>query len=384
MTTDRTFFIESQDQSRVKSEIVAKYFDAWASVIINAQKKFRTNNNNKIAYIDLFSGPGIYEDGTKSTPLLVLEKAIKDTDKCERLVTIFNDKNKIFSQSLEIAINQLPGISSLKFKPKIYSEEVGEQIIKIFEQVNLIPTLFFVDPWGYKGLSLELINSVMKDWGSDCIFFFNYRRINMGLQNNLFDDHMDGIFGDKRAQNLRKKLEPLAVKSREMVIIEEMCQALKELGPKYVLPFRFKDQRGTRTSHHLIFASKNFLGYEIMKTIMTKFCSSQDQGVPSFEYNPIDAKYKDEQPLLFQLSLPLDELEDMLLVEFAGQRLSMDEIYKKHNVDRPYIKKNYKEVLLKLEQGKRILTSKHKKNSFGDNIMVTFPSINKDGESHGN
>ncbi len=55
----------------------------------------------------------------------------------------------------------------------------------MFEQMNLVPTFFFVDPWGYKGLSLRLINSVLKNWGCDCIFFFNYTRINMGLENEL-------------------------------------------------------------------------------------------------------------------------------------------------------------------------------------------------------
>lgn len=375
MTTNSTFFEESQDQSLVKSAIVSKYFDAWASVIINTQKKFRTKNNSKIAYIDLFSGPGIYEDGTKSTPILILEKAINNIDIRERLLTIFNDKNKNFVQLLEKTINQLSGISNLKFKPKFYTEEVGDRMIEIFEQVNLVPTLFFVDPWGYKGLSLRLINSVLKDWGSDCIFFFNYRRINMGLQNLIFKEHMDVLFGEERAEKLRIKLGRLSVNIREMSIIEEMCQALKDLGAKFVLPFRFKDQRGTRTSHHLIFASKDFKGYDIMKDVMTKFCSSQNQGVPSFEYNPIDAKFKEQQPFLFQLSQPLDDLEEMLLKELAGQKLTMDEIYRKHSVDRPYIKKNYKDVLQKLEQEKKISTSNHRKNSFGNNVEVTFPSI---------
>src|SRR5207248_10024637 len=41
-------------------------------------------------------------------------------------------------------------------------------------------TFLFVDPFGYKGLSLQLVNSVIKDWGCDCVFFFNYNRISMG------------------------------------------------------------------------------------------------------------------------------------------------------------------------------------------------------------
>ena len=63
-----------------------------------------------------------------------------------------------------------------------------------------MPTFFFVDPWGYKGLSLRLINSVLKDWGCDCVFFFNYNRINMGLGNDAVEKHMDALFGKERGE----------------------------------------------------------------------------------------------------------------------------------------------------------------------------------------
>ena len=40
----------------------------------------RQEVSDRIAYIDLFAGPGRYEDGTLSTPLLVLKAAIEDED----------------------------------------------------------------------------------------------------------------------------------------------------------------------------------------------------------------------------------------------------------------------------------------------------------------
>ena len=39
----------------------------------------------------------------------------------------------------------------------------------------------------------------------------------------------------------------------------------------------------------------------------------------------------------------------MLLTTFAGQRLTTREIYDQHNVDKPYILKNYKTILLEKE-----------------------------------
>ena len=363
------FFDESTEQSTLKTEIVSKYFWAWAKVIMPTARK----TTGKIAYIDLFAGPGRYKDSTSSTPLLVLEKAIQDDEMRNMLVTIFNDKDQNNSQTLEKAINELPGINTLKYPPIIYSYVVGDQIAQMFQQMRLVPTLFFVDPWGYKGLSLNLVNSVLKDWGCDCIFFFNYNRINMGLGNQLVKDHMDALFGKQRADALRLKLEPLSPHDRELTIVEELCQSLKDVGGKYVLPFCFKNDRGNRTSHHLIFVSKNQRGYEIMKAIMAKESTEIAQGVPSFEYCPADIR----QPLLFELSKPLDELENMLLHEFAGQTLTMHRIYEQHNVGRRYIEKNYKDVLKKLEQDGNIITDppvgERRKGTFGPDVKVTFP-----------
>src|SRR4051794_17520666 len=107
---DNSFFGTSREQSRVKTAIVSKYFWAWAKVVIPTAKK----KDNRIAYIDLFSGPGIYKDGTKSTPLLVLEKAAEDPDMRAMLVSVFNDIDAENAQSLESAIASTPNIDKLK------------------------------------------------------------------------------------------------------------------------------------------------------------------------------------------------------------------------------------------------------------------------------
>ncbi len=366
--TNASFFDESKEQSQVKSDIVAKYFDAWSRVMISIQIRY-PHREKKIAYIDLFAGQGRYADGTISTPLLVLKMAIQNDALRDCLVTIFNDKDEYNTNSLKQAISELPGVETLNYRPQIKTQEVGEEIVSMFEQMRLIPTLFFVDPWGYKGLSLRLVNSVLKDWGCDCIFFFNYNRINMGLNNDAVREHMNALFGEERADILRPRLDRLSPQDRELTIVEELCNAIRDSGPQFVLPFTFKDHRGSRTSHHLIFVSKHLKGYEIMKDIMANESSAIQQGVGSFEYNPADRR----QPFLFEFSRPLDDLEEMLLHEFSGQTLKMSDIYAKHHVNRRFTKKNYKRALALLEKHGMITASKHRKNTFGDDVVVTFP-----------
>ena len=166
----------------------------------------------------------------------------------------------------------------------------------------------------------------------------------MGLNNEKVKDHMDALFGTDRADELRTKVSHIRPYKREMMIIEELSQAFKELGYKYVLPFRFRRASDNRPSHHLIFVTKSFRGYDIMKGIMARVSSSNTQGVASFEYNPADKSMS----LLFELSRPIDDLGEMLLTEFAGKTLTIDDFYESHSVDKPYTERNYKDVLLKV------------------------------------
>jgi len=364
------FFDESTAQSRIKATIVRDYFWAWAKVILPSVKR----RGGRIAYVDLFAGKGRYKDGTKSTPLLVLESAIRDADMCGHLVTLFNDADKDSANALMREIEAVPGIRNLKYKPQVEAEEVGDKIVGMFENKNLVPTFFFVDPWGYKGLSLGLINSVLKNWGCDCVFFFNYNRVNMGLGNDIVEQHINVLFGPERADRLRRKLAELPSHEREVTIVEALIEALRDLGANYVLPFCFKDENGTRTSHHLVFATKHPLGYRIMKEIMAKYSSEEHQGVASLGYCPASQIH----PMLFELNRPLDDLEDMLLDEFAGQTLTTEEIYNRHNVERPYTMKNYKAVLLGMEARALIETNppskKRREGTFSDKVRITFPS----------
>lgn len=369
---DGTFFNESKEQSKIKAIIVAKYFRSWANVIMGSQDR-NPQFEKKIGYYDWFCGPGKYEDGTKSTPLKIMELAVEDHRLCERLVAGFNDKDKAHIDSLRDETNAIPGIEKLRFKPTYNNEEISDNLIKHLKGRNIIPSLFFVDPWGYKGLSLELISAFIGSWGCDCILFFNYHRIRMCISNPLFSDHMTKLFGVERAQNLRLALSSMTPQDAEMEVIEQFCMALKELNAKYVLPFRFKDDYGTMTSHHIILLCKDFKGYEIMKNIMAKMGNENEQGVPKFEYNPVKCR----QVMLFEYSRPLDDLEKMLTTEYAGQTKTFTEIYTEHSVGKRFIDKNYREVLLKMENQGAVKAepAKRRKNTMAPHVKISFPKV---------
>jgi hypothetical protein len=82
-------------------------------------------------------------------------------------------------------------------------------------------------------------------------------------------------------------------------------------------------------------------------------------------------------PLLFELARPIDDLKGMLVNDFSGKKLTVKDLYEQHSIGKPYIKRNYKEVLKQLEADGKITAlpcaSERKKDTCGDKVIVTFP-----------
>ena len=191
---DVTFFETPTIASTKKHRIVSKYVSGWETLVLPKAKA----REGKIIYVDLFSGPGQYEDGTPSIPLLVLQHLTNTPALRDYFQTVFNDKNTDYIETLEPRIAQLPGIDRLRHQPKLRNRTIGRDIIPHIKRVD-VPTLFFADPFGYEGVSIDLIDAALSHWGSDFLFFFNYNRINMDLGSNAMNEPIDEFFAPARS-----------------------------------------------------------------------------------------------------------------------------------------------------------------------------------------
>jgi three-Cys-motif partner protein len=374
MGTNSDFFGEQREQSTVKSAIVEAYFVRWAQIMIAVQDRADleplVDHDHRIGYVDLFAGPGRFDDGKVSTPIRLLELAASHPKIAKRLVARLNDRDNAHCESLQCLIDDSLSLKQLTHRPVVTCSDAVSSSIDLLRQLRGIPTLAFIDPWGYKGLSRELIDAALQDWGCDCIFFFNYNRVNAGLANDSVKALMDGLFGASEAEALRKRLEPLSPAQREAAIVTALSESLQKRGRRFVLPFCFKTAGGTRTSHHLILVTKHFRGYEVMKEIMHQNSNvTEGQGVASFTFSPGAEK----QGLLFELNRPLDDLRDLLLSEFRGQTLSMSQLYEQHSVGRPYVRRHYRDALLQLEAQGLVTVGGRKLNKAGEPIVRGFP-----------
>jgi three-Cys-motif partner protein len=359
------FFEECTDASRTKQFIVVSYFTAWASIMTKT-----VDIGNVITYLDLFSGPGTYNKGTESTPLLIMRKIIDNRVFCNQVRTIFNDMNPDYASQLDANLNSLEGVERLRFKPVVYNYEIGSDIAVSFSKQRLDPTLIFIDPCGYEGFSLDLVWSVVKDFGCDCIAFFNYNRINMHLSNDAIPrEKLDAIL-DCDSQQLYDELSVLSPKEREDRIIDVVKQGALAKGIDYTMEFRFKSITN-RTSHFLLFFSKSFKGYETMKDVMYKASNKDDDGVANYQFDY--SRPDDQLTISFDCFNTLEDLRRSLQSDYQGQTILFDELYEEHSVGKRYVLQNYKKVLREMLLHNEISTHRMPKSGFPLDLIITFP-----------
>lgn len=388
----KTFFNRQKEGSQKKANIVSNYFWIWSKTLV---RKLRPGQY--LQFLDLYAGAGRYVDGNASTPLLILEKIVRDEQLRENVKLIFNEKKKANYNALLEEINSYPGIETLKYAPVIYNKEVGGgDVESMLLDKQLMPTLIFADPFGYKGLSTDLFATALRQYGCEIIFFFNYRRINAAISNKVFEPHMEMLFGQERAKRLRADVtfrteydaelgetitEPVLPKDRELILVSGMRSAFSDgFYPQkiYTQEFQVKTHTGGRTSHYLMFVTKNAFAFGKMTEVMAKQSSQHIQGVASLGYNPKHAQL--DMFLSTPERGPLDELMDELANFYAGQSLVFEKLFREHQlIAKRFTFANYREALLRLEKSGKISVSREEERrvindalTLPEDCVVTF------------
>lgn len=355
---EERFFDYPRESSKIKHKAVVDYFLAWANVLL-ARSKI-------VGYADLFAGPGKYKNGEKSIPMLITEQVI-DNDRLRRSVRLwFNDGDPEFAAQVETNVMSLPGIDRLQYKPAFTNIVVDRSMA---EHEFSIPTLVFADPCGYKGLSLALITSALQGFGNDCLFFFNYSRVNMKLSYPVMDDSINEFFEKERAEALRQEIALRNPPAREEVVLNAIRSAIKKAKGIPVV-FAFRTREGGGTSHHLVFASKHPKGASIMKNLMTSYSSEVIDGVGSWDFDP-----RDTQAKTLPLFSPLNNICERLLEQFAGRTQTFRELLEEEAVETQYTETNYRDAVLRLEADFRIQVSPpaEERRMQAGNVKRTLP-----------
>lgn len=271
-STVSDFFAEQTEKSAIKSAIVTKFFKIYIR-IINSQF------NKKIYYIDLFSGPGKYEDGNSSTPMHILD-AIQSYEMPIKIQCVFNERDKKLFNELVSNITSHSVYNSLIYKPIITNMDAANVNLSNYLKDNA-PAFSFVDPFGYKSTSANQIVDLINNIGSDCIFFLNANRIIMDFDKSNKESDFIDLFG-KYYGAISNKMSENESHHKKMEIVLRAFSAnlqniLKQKSCNYklfILPFGFSFDDRIKDSHYLLFITKNHKAVSEMKKVMASLSNT--------------------------------------------------------------------------------------------------------------
>lgn len=367
----KKFFAEQTAHSRVKAQIVCNYVLAWAAIVLNP----KYNTRREAAYVDLFSGPGTYDDGSRSTPLLVTEQVLQKTQLREGLRMFFNDAVPSLTNSLKQEIQALRGIKTLRHEPSYTSEPASISLIDGFQLSREVPQFYFLDQFGWAEITPSLVRHIFLAHKCDCAFFLRTPRIIAAVSNPSTEAAMMSLFGADGLNELRKAFKARP-RDKEGIILEKLKTTMKAAGASYFLPFPFRVCDVNSSRQHLIYLGKHPKGFELMKDIMATKSSLQYAGVPVLGYTE-----GPEQRDLFSAD-PILALQEQLLEVFFGRTLDVGEVFNEHHVTNEcYILRNYQEALRRLEASGAILadppaSERPKRNgivTISEDVQITFP-----------
>jgi len=141
-------FKELKEWSERKHELLIKYLDGFVRILGGPSKGI-------IYYVDGFAGPGLYKDGGKGSPLRAVEFAQSIIDRKYTLRCINVEENETHFENLQSVINPYNDIATC------FQGRFKNHIEVILSMVSDYPTIFFLDPFGIKGIEWDCLKPIL-------------------------------------------------------------------------------------------------------------------------------------------------------------------------------------------------------------------------------
>jgi three-Cys-motif partner protein len=357
---------EYKEHTKVKHILLRKYLVAWIPIL--------GRWNPKICYFDGFAGRGEYTDGTLGSPLIALEVADSLSHYFGKLTCFFIEKDSENFKNLERVLEREKSKFQKWQKINIEKEndEFANVINGIFEYLEkeksiLVPSFFFVDPFGFSGIPFTAINKILENPKTEVFFTFMVRDMARFIQLPQLGDIFNRLFGTDKWKNILN-----SSKKPELALINLYREQLHEAAnAKYSCPFRVCTSERIQTLYYLLHVTNNFKGHSIMKNIM--FNQSAEG---NFAYLGPEEVIARTQMRLFDIH-SIQDLKEYILERFKEKILSYEEIQEEvctpWNTEPPYIDKHYRKALKELEREGKVkvnrITSRTKRGLGGEDII---------------
>jgi three-Cys-motif partner protein len=375
MTEETTWAIEPH--TKAKHELLRRYLEAWFPILSSS------GFHGRVLFIDGFAGPGIYRDGEPGSPLIALDvlKSHPHFSRWNRTEFRFlfveseADRFESLAREVEGFWGQVPGGRPPNVKVDLFNDEfanVAADIIAYLEdqKAALAPTLAFIDPFGWSGVSLRTISALLSFNRCEVLFNFMYDSVNRWVTDERpgIANHFDELFGTGLDERLLA--DEMDTEDRKEYLSELYVRQLREVaGFRFVRKFEMINKQRGRTAYFLIFGTRNRRGLEVMKDAMWKL-------------DPLTGvRFAGEagaQEMLFEPEPDFAPLRRAVLQRFAGRRATVEEVEIFVVDETDYKKSHYKKQVLKpLEEEGLVecVSARKRKYTYPPGTVLRFVSM---------
>ncbi|MGH9974598.1 MAG: three-Cys-motif partner protein TcmP [Nitrososphaeraceae archaeon] len=259
--------------------------------------------------------------------------------------------------------------SYIKFE--IYNSEfenVVGPILSLMERNNfrLAPTLAFIDPFGFKGFSMNVVSKLLLSPRTEVLITFMD-----GYIKRFIDERNSAVLNELFGCNEWRKASSVS-RDKEQFLLELYTKQLHQIvGQVYTRTFGMKD-RNDRHIYNLLFATKNLKGLEVMKEVMFKI---DRRGAYKFS----DKTHPHQKFLIDYVTEEnswISRAADMVFHEFKKNTVNLDKIEEFVISKTPYVFR--KDILKHLESSKPVkilnVHGRTRKFTYPDNCTISFAS----------
>jgi three-Cys-motif partner protein len=275
-----------------------------------------------------------------------------------KLHAVLNDRNAAYSEELASTLKVPHFTNILIGEASVTTEQVSLSLAQEALGQTNGPALWFVDPWGYEGVSRDLIRQCTDGWGSDAILLLNVNAITRSVRNAQEHENLSRFFGPQFFEGLLSELNRDRTRRIEPEVMRTVLNAYRGLGGGRLVSrvgFQFEDR--DRSSHFLLLITKHQRGVRTFNDIVERELRESPPDV--------NGVYVFNSARLGQSSIELitrhsfyDAAAREILGAFGGRRLTFGQLLKESlDTDLQFSDATMRRVILRMEQEGRVEVS---------------------------
>lgn len=353
---------EYKEHTRVKHEILSKYLECWIRIL---------GTFHNLNVFDCFAGRGKYTDNSEGSPLIIIKKLAEIHEKenkpskafcvfIEKNVNNFRNLRETVENEIEANRDKYNGWLKIEYHNNEFANIATELIEKYGRK--FAPSFFFIDPFGFGGIPLNLIGDILSIEKTEIFITFMIRDVDRFHGSSSHRISIEELFGVKDIPILLK--QKYSNIPREHALLKLYLNQLRlEANAEFPFPFKVNADDELRTVYYLIHCSNHPKGCESMKEIMFKTGTSGEYGY----FGPAEGQ------LTINQARYLHELKRLLLDRFRGKSLTFQGIRYMTLLETLCNIKHYRDAVKELEIDKQIkIDGKGPRGGILDSSIITF------------